>query len=735
MTKLDSHNWKDFMKSISLLQEELSDGTPLGTVLQGVVRLFVEYSQPSDDEVESISDSYRLMSDYMLRGYQDNQRANLYRQLQRRLYRVLADLRLHVRLKYDPSLATFSSPADTSTIDTDSLRGTLEAFVSDMAILTLEPTEQATAESKQLYERRQAVIAKTFNRILLSGQWSNEHTNDFANLILSPTIDIIDALTLCAAVMMASLLEPDPAKVSMLLKVYQEATDEKLKQRALIGWALAIDNGDFRLFPETKNEVDQLMSRKGLRDELAELQMQVILCMAADEDSETIQKDVMPNIIKNQNIEITRLGIREKEENTMDEILHGDDSDRKIEEMEESMRKMIDMQKRGADIYFGGFSKMKRFGFFYTLSNWFTPYYINHPGLEHLSPEIKRTQFMESLLKNMPFCDSDKYSFSLAMSSIYTQLPDSIKEMIGNGATMQAPGADEVINTPAFFRRQFLQDLYRFFRINDSRSAFANPFEAKDHHLFLDRNIYHSTMHDEALRIIGFLLKRKKFAEAKAMLNCYYREDSPTDLLLAGRIALKEGSYNRAEAIYAKAYAIESDSTAALKGYAIASLHCAHYAKAAELYQQLSALYPDKEQYTLNEAIALINNNEAREGVRILYELYYKRQDDLDVKRVLAWGLLCMKEPEKAEKLYDSILKADHVAADHLNAGYCAWVLGKGEEAAQLFKDYVALSSIDKETRKQLPNPTLALKFREDASLLDRYGIAAIDRDIMAGMS
>ena len=222
MTKLDSHNWKDFTKSISSLQEELSDGTPLGTVLQGVVRLFVEYSQPSDDEVESISDSYRLMSDYMLRGYQDNQRVNLYRQLQRRLYRVLADLRLHVRLKYDPSLATFSSPADTSTIDTDSLRGTLEAFVSDMAILTLEPTEQATAESKQLYERRQAVIAKTFNRILLSGQWSNEHTNDFANLILSPTIDIIDALTLCAAVMMASLLEPDPAKVSMLLKVYQE---------------------------------------------------------------------------------------------------------------------------------------------------------------------------------------------------------------------------------------------------------------------------------------------------------------------------------------------------------------------------------------------------------------------------------------------------------------------------------------------------------------------------------
>ena len=52
----------------------------------------------------------------------------------------------------------------------------------------------------------------------------------------------------------------------------------------------------------------------------------------------------------------------------MDDILNGDTSDKKIEEIEHSIRKMADMQKRGADIYFGGFSKMKRFGFFFTLS-------------------------------------------------------------------------------------------------------------------------------------------------------------------------------------------------------------------------------------------------------------------------------------------------------------------------------------------------------------------------------
>lgn len=121
----------------------------------------------------------------------------------------------------------------------------------------------------------------------------------------------------------------------------------------------------------------------------------------------------------------------------MDEILHGDNSDRKLEELEESMRKISDMQKHGADIYFGGFSKMKRFGFFYTPANWFTPFYIQHPGLEQIPETIQEAKFMTSLLSSMPFCDSDKYSFALAMSTVYAQLPDNIKEMLGNNVAME----------------------------------------------------------------------------------------------------------------------------------------------------------------------------------------------------------------------------------------------------------------------------------------------------------
>lgn len=726
MTRLDSSNWKDYINQIAQLQRQLSDNLPLGTVLKSTSKLMEDYSISVTDELEDISSNYRMMSDFMLRGFQDNQRDSLYHQLARRLYRVLSNALLQARMKFDPSLAPLvSGRANNSQLDTGSLRASLESFVSDIALLTLEPESTVDAKSKGLYEQRFITVSRAFVDIVISGQWSNEYAADIVDLILSPTIDSTDALTLCAALMMATLLSPDPVKVMTLLKIYKEAADEKLKQRALIGWVFALDKGDYRLFPEIADNINQLLDNDDFREELIQLQMQIVYCLTAEQDTETLERDVIPNIMKNQNLEMTRFGIREKEENPMDEILHGDNSDKKLEEIEQSIRKISDMQKRGADIYFGGFSKMKRFGFFFVLSNWFTPFYVQHPGLEQIPEEIRKAHFMSNLLATMPFCDSDKYSFALAMSTVYAHLPDNIKEVLGNSVAMEVPGAEGIRDTPVFYRRQYLQDLYRFFRINDSRRAFRDPFSNKDNRLFLDNPVYADSMHDGAISVVTFLLKRKLFVEAKVMLNAYFDENSLDDNLLAGRIALREGQYAKAETLFAKAYGMENGKEKSLKGYASASFRCAHYAQASKLYRQLSVLYPEKELYPMNEAIALINDNKAEEAVKILYELYYKDQNNADVKRVLAWAMLCTKQIDKSAKLYHELLALEKPeAADYLNAGYCAWIIGKGEEAADLFR----------QAQSKFSDKTLADKFREDASLLDLYNITDTDRNIMAGV-
>lgn len=103
---------------------------------------------------------------------------------------------------------------------------------------------------------------------------------------------------------------------------------------------------------------------------------------------------------------------------------------------------------------------------------------------------------------------------------------------------------------------------------------------------------------------------------------------------------------------------------------------------------------------------------------------------------MLAWGLLCTKQTEKALKLYEGILASgSDVAVDHLNAGYCLWFMGQGEGAAKRFTEFVSIKAEEaKKAKTHLHVNILSDKFKEDASLLDRYDISAIDRLIMAGV-
>lgn len=89
--------------------------------------------------------------------------------------------------------------------------------------------------------------------------------------------------------------------------------------------------------------------------------------------------------------------------------------------------------------------------------------------------------------------------------------------------------------------------------------------------MFLDNPVFHATMHDGAISIVKFLIKRKMLVVAKAMLDNYYDESRLDDNLLAARIALKDGYFSQAEELFAKAYEIENHGEQSLKGYAQAS--------------------------------------------------------------------------------------------------------------------------------------------------------------------
>lgn len=129
---------------------------------------------------------------------------------------------------------------------------------------------------------------------------------------------------------------------------------------------------------------------------------------------------------------------------------------------------MMNMQKAGSDIYFGGFSQMKRFPFFYHAANWFCPFYLEHPEISSTVDKLKDTPLLTNILNNGPFCDSDKYSFTLAVASVISHIPANMREMFNTKEALGQTVSDEDQRQPAYIRRMILQDMYRFFRLSIS---------------------------------------------------------------------------------------------------------------------------------------------------------------------------------------------------------------------------------------------------------------------------
>ena len=125
------------------------------------------------------------------------------------------------------------------------------------------------------------------------------------------------------------------------------------------------------------------------------------------------------------------------------------------------------MQKNGSDIFFSGFSQMKRIPFFRKYVNWFVPFYSNHPDLPEEAIQTAKTKFAERITERGPFCESDKYSFVIGLSSAISHIPENARQMMENGelGPLGMHGDDDNMQNPSLLRLLYMQDLYRFYRL------------------------------------------------------------------------------------------------------------------------------------------------------------------------------------------------------------------------------------------------------------------------------
>ena len=713
---------------------------------------------------EDVKNDYRLMQDAMMRGLRDDKIDEVYADIMRKVYGAGLDVFIEEKVKKYSSFAYARVSAQQTEAHPDAVRTVLEAYVQDMAMMAFEPENTRKAKMEKLTADHHAYMKQIFNALLVAPMWNDRRAADFADLLLSPTIDRDDALLLVSAVMLATMNVNDPYKWDMLAEVYVRATDKVLKMRALVGWVLSLPYNPRgpRLFPFVQERIKAMLADKTTLKQMLDMQMQMLFCCNADADNEEIQRNIMPTLIKNTNLQMTRLGIVEKEDDPMKDIMDPNAAERDMEEMERKYRKMMDMQKQGSDIYFGGFSKMKTFPFFNDLCNWFAPFNAAHPALGAARERLAGSTFLNNLMENGPFCDSDKYSFALAIAQIMDRMPDNVKEMLNSDATLGPTVSKEEQENPAYICRSYLQSLYRFFRLYRSKRDFLNPFildELEDNDgnaLFMSYKLLACPeMEENAVALCGFLLKRKMMRELMSMAICYKSSQNPRLVRFLALVPMTDGKWQEAYDLFASV-SEDQHTEESLRGMAHCCMSLKRFGEAVAIYRRLLAMHPDSFSYQLNLAVCLMSSDafsscgdaaasscdaasscgaaasscdaasscgdasscdaasslggkvEARpnkvveEGTKLLYKLDYEHPNNANVRRVLAWCMMLQGHFDKAIDIYMRLLsQPDAVSADRLNAAYAHWLSRDVARAVALLREYCNLCEQEEAEAKE----------------------------------
>lgn len=707
----------------------------LGTAMTEYEKVSADMVNPLlQERFQQIRNDYRLMLDFLLRGFRDTERDRLYSQLIVRFDQLVADTDMNMQTENSQMFANIKKNLAAFSAQHDEVYGRLEAFVTDMAMTELEEEAIQDLKQKDLCERHYSFMSKLFEHIWLSPQWSDDDMAAYERLLLSPTIERNDIMLILSAVFLANSQCFDARKTLLMVNISAKATDEHIRQRALVGWALTLDER-MSLYPKLTDAIREYCGNDGNIQQLVELQKQLYFCLNAERDNEAIQKDIMPDIIKNSNLNITRFGIEEKDEDTLQNILNPEAQEEAIDKVEQSFRKMVEMQKAGSDIYFGGFSQMKRFSFFFQTANWFAPFDVNHPAIKHVTGSGKQTAFIQALLKSGPFCDSDKYSFVLAMSNVFDRLPDNIKEMMNGESMFEVYNASQDTESPVYIRRMYLQDLYRFFKLYTNKQLLHNPFNSQHGKrgtaLFIDHSVFCGTIADDRYTEIGqFLLRRNNTREAWSMIERLREIQSDSLLELRAQCLYMQGKGEEAEMLYRKVVEKNPDDAKAISALAKITFQTGRYDEAVEYYKHLQQQYPDKLSYQLNYCVALSKTPQVAESIETLYRLYYENPDNHNVLRVLAWNLLVAKRTEQAGTEYEKLLQiGDQKAEDWLNAGYYYLIVRNVEKAVDMFRRYVEESKSAQDARHLIGKQIAA-----DADVLLENGIDKIEMQLIVDL-
>jgi tetratricopeptide (TPR) repeat protein len=575
-----------------------------------------------------------------------------------------------------------------------------------------------------------AQMDQIFKLIWLTDKLTDDHLTLLRRINSSEQIQWHEKCLVVSALTLSLLNRFDQHKFMLLLE-FVELKEPQVYQRALTGLVFGLLVYDKRIgfYPELCAKLSQVTLDESLLPEIELILLQLLMAKETDKITREFEDEVLPEMKKmmpkiEDKLQLNDLGDDEAME---DKNPGWKDMIEEVPGLFEKIEKFSKMQMEGGDVFMSTFQLLKRFDFFDAMSNWFVPFHRDHPEISKTitDKEDINTRLLESLESAFYICNSDKYSFAINFRAI----PDQQRTMIVTNfeaefAQMKELASEEQILDQSLASNavfiQYIQDLYRFFKLFPARQEFEDIFKRRIR--FNDLSFYRTWFERPGFtgKLAAFHFDKDHYYDAIDVYEDIMERNGPQREYFEkiGYCYQKTARYKKAVEYYRKAELFDGDRLWILKKLAWCCLKLKDYEQALAYFSDASALLPDDVTLQMQVGQCHLNLKDYEQALHQYSKLRFFAPDNLKVLRPIAYCQFILGKPELALEIYAQIfgLSPNPSAFDLMNAAHVRLCLGQRKEAITLYRQCMLLS--------EPGQMALMEAFDEDAQFLVKNGIA-----------
>ena len=650
------------------------------------------------NEIEALQTSYGLMLQYHSKGMKDPNKEEIYHKMIRTAYDLNDRVQIAVQATKGHSVYydTMRRFAQVPPHSYSELQMQLEAYTEDMATAPLIYVGESKRKEEMdaIRKRHETAVDELFEKTWVSVRWSESESAEAQTLFQSLLIQANDLAVMISAVTMSLLQIFDIRKFMFLLDAYTHP-DNLLNQRAMVGILLAIyyHEDPIQRFPEAVSRLDELNDDPGFIKDLYNIQIQLLLSSRETRKiDKKMREEIIPEMMKN-----PKLGTEAPDEDAEDRNPEWEEwIDRSG--ITDKLRELGELQMAGADVYMSTFSQLKHYPFFHKISHWFYPFDPQYRQIAELPLENseQKSSLLQLLINSGNFCDSDKYSFCLAMM----QMPESQRKIMLQQLGSQQEITEElkesldrlvqIKDAPKTISRQYIHNLYRFFKLWQRRNEMHDIFEDK-----LD--LWNCLFLDKAIQDKEFLYPMAEYLFTQGYLQdaadlydlsfTVYGAENAEMLQKTGFIYQKRGLYKEAISYYLQADLLMPDNVWNNRHLAQCYRKERDYQKAWEYYHKVEQVQPDSLPLALQIGQCLVELERYDEALAYFFKVEYLDKKPQNARRAIGWCSFITGNHSQAKKYYDLLIaEPKPTVEDWMNAGHVYYALGETEQAIEHYR-------------------------------------------------